>query len=317
MAKVSKRDQSDPEQSDCAESLEAPRLAELTIKLSQIAGLHPAVVAAYEALSVPVFRFPVLQAKSDPAFVAVLKNLPIRVTRERHRLRCVGNVRAYQALLRVATPDQLISCIEVSNTTVDQIRIDCINELIYLPVISGVHFSEIKILHAVARRAADAEIWNSPEPLDRYFAKVYGVDRRQFANEVRTDTSAPVAPDPDTNQPKIHDRTDASVSLPEPPTPTTPLSAKPSPLAENPSRKSVSYEIRKAGTLLGHFQPVDAHGLDQFVSGQDDIEIRQCDPDPAATSELPSVTLPDREEPLVALKPAQPVTNPIELGSDT
>jgi hypothetical protein len=162
---------------------------------------------------------------------------------------------------------------------------DCINELIYLPVIAGVHFSEIKILHAIAGRAAVAGIWNSPEPLDRYFAKVYGVDRRQFAHEVRTDASAPVAPAPDTNQPENHDSTDGAESLPEPPTPTTPLSANPSPLAENPSRKSVKYEIRKAGTLLGHFQPVDAHGLDQFVSGQDGIEIRQCDPDPAATPE--------------------------------
>jgi hypothetical protein len=317
MAKASRRDKSDPEQTDCAESIEAARLTELTIKLSQIAGLHPAVLAAYESLSVPVFRFPVLQAKSDPALVAVLANLPIRVTRERHRLRCVGNIRAYQALLAVSPPDQLISCIEVSNTTVDQIRMDCINELIYLPVIAGVHFSEIKILHAVAGRAALAGIWNSPEPLDQYFAKVYGVDRRQFANKVRTDTSAPVAPDPDTNQPANHDSTDGADSLPEPPTPTTPLSAKPSPLAEKPSSKSVTYEIRKAGTLLGHFQPVDAHGLDQLASAQHDIEIRQCEPNPAATPESPSVPLPDREESLAVPKPAQPVANPLELGSDT
>ena len=181
----------------------------IRVPLSKIKGLHETIEATLVELAIPPLRLPVQLAKSDPQFRDFLSRCQIMVFRDNRLLRCIGNVRIFQAAKFALDPEFTVECIERYGLTPELIKSQFLAELFYLPVASGIDFREIKIIAEVARRASVAGLWMSPQSsVDNYIARLFNVDRRQFLAKrgPKTDTSAEISDPAKTEQPVGHPR---------------------------------------------------------------------------------------------------------------
>lgn len=179
------------------------------VPLSKIKGLHETIEATLVELAIPPLRLPVQLAKSDPQFRDFLSRCQIMVIRDNRLLRCIGNVRIFQAAKFVLEPEFTVECIERYGLTPELIKSQFLAELFYLPVASGIDFREVKIIAEVARRASVAGLWMSPQSsVDNYIARLFNVDRRQFLAKrgPKTDTSAEISDPAKIEQPVDHPR---------------------------------------------------------------------------------------------------------------
>ena len=181
----------------------------IRVPLSKIKGLHETIEATLVELGIPPLRLPVQLAKSDPQFRDFLSRCQIIVFRDNRLLRCIGNVRIFQAAKFVLEPEFTVECIERYDLTPELIKSQFLAEFFYLPVASGIDFREVKIIAEVARRARVAGLWMSPQSsVDTYIARLFNVDRRQFlAKRVpKTDKSAEINDPTKSEQPVDHPR---------------------------------------------------------------------------------------------------------------
>ncbi len=151
------------------------------IKLGKISGVHPIIANFYNKFEIPPFRFPVSEISAKDLF-ALNQRLPIGVAKHHGHLRCVGNIRMFRALVDRTSLENEIFCIDASNCEESELIASAISELIYLPPIAGIHFSEVQIIAELARKASEENlIPTPPSGTDQLIAKLYGVDRRKLA----------------------------------------------------------------------------------------------------------------------------------------
>lgn len=153
------------------------------IDLSKIVGLHPCIEQLFNKLSIPPFRALAKNALPAEQINNLMSVFPIRAILFRKRLRCTGNFRLYQLATKHLPPNQLIPCIIDAPAADSELQLRATQELLLAPAAMGVHFSEIKMLAAIARRAITAKKLAVAKTMidDAYLSKLYGIDRRQLA----------------------------------------------------------------------------------------------------------------------------------------
>jgi len=171
----------------------------LKVRLADVMGLHPAIEALQTELNILPIKRPMHRITQDPSFVFALRRNPIWVIRIRGKLRCVGNFNTWESSLLVFTEYSSIHCIEVFDITEERIKRNYLSELLYTPALFGIHFSELSKLAEIARRANDSGLWAPPllkkskasaSDVNKYMAKVYGVDVRKLKSKA----AGPVVP---------------------------------------------------------------------------------------------------------------------------
>lgn len=203
------------------------------IELGKLTGVHPVIAGLYNKLEVPPLRFPVSEI-SLKDLLALTQLLPIGVAKHQGHLRCVGNLRMYRALAAHTSPSEEVFCIDCSGHEESELMALAVSELIFLPPIAGIHFSEVEIIGELARKAAETKLISTPPSgTDQFIAKLYGVDRRKVAQ--RTKQAIESASETTTEKP-----------------------------AHSPKRQS-AFEVRKNGKVIGHFSSVEAITADQLL----------------------------------------------------
>lgn len=240
----------------------------IKVNLSKIVGLHSAVASAYWDLSIPPLRFPVLRAGGDKQLRAVLSRTLIRVARENGRLRCIGNVRTFLAMRATLSDDPEVTCVEVFGISAAKIRANCIADFLYEPAIAGIHFSETRILCDVARRAVQAGLWTTQQPVEIYIANLFDVDRRQLTRKTAKGEVAPEATP--SFEPTIDDECSTETeSLIEPENASVASSPSTDPQPETVTKQEDPpqkiYEIRLGGVKLGLFTPENPVSINQLM----------------------------------------------------
>lgn len=157
--------------------------------LSQIVGLHPCIELLHEDLSIPPFRLIPRKALTKQEIERLLTVFPLTVSKEKRRLRCTGNIRLFRLATHILSADSLIPCI-VEDTLPERVLIRrALAELINGPACLGVHFSEIKTLAEIVRKATSRKLLNATEKTtEAHISNLYGVDRRQL--KVKIENSA-------------------------------------------------------------------------------------------------------------------------------
>lgn len=178
-----------------------------TVQLCDIYGIHSSIKCMQIDLKLPPFIRPARKALNDPALLFVVRRNPIWAIREKGKLRCIGNIDTYGSMCSIFTDESKIHCIEFFSVDDDAIRRNYLSELLYGPALFGIHASELGKLTEVARRANELGFWAPPvankskasaEDVNKYMAKVYGVDVRKLksktANQFNPTQVAEVAP---------------------------------------------------------------------------------------------------------------------------
>lgn len=154
---------------------------ESLIPLSLIQGVHPVIESLYEKLSIPPLRAIPLKAMRHDDLMILLTLHPIRVCRFKNRLRCSGNVRMLQLAQRILPHQNNVPCIKELPPSEAQLTQRALIEYLVGPAYLGYHFSDIKILTDVARRAIENGGIKIDDPnIESWMAKLYGVDKRQL-----------------------------------------------------------------------------------------------------------------------------------------
>jgi hypothetical protein len=151
------------------------------LKLREISGLHPSIYALFAELGIPPLRFAPRLVRKDPHFGEYLKAGLLTVVRESRKVHVSANLRFYFAMRSVLDPSDEIQCIEHLDMDPQSIRTQAIHELIYLPAISGIHFSELNVITKAAARASEDKLWHPPTTaVETFIARLYGVDPRKL-----------------------------------------------------------------------------------------------------------------------------------------
>ena len=135
----------------------------LFLKLREISGLHPAIDALCVELGIRPLRFAPRLARKDSAFREYLKTGVLTIVREARKVHVTANLRFFIAMRSVLDPGDEIQCIERLDKDPQAIQTGAIRELIYLPAVSGIHFSEIEVIAEAAKRASTRKLW---QPVD-------------------------------------------------------------------------------------------------------------------------------------------------------
>ena len=166
------------------------------VKRSLIVGLHPCLESLYSELSIPPFREIPPKAITSQEVGDLLAIFPVHVTRVRSRLRCTGNVRLFRLAIRYLKDESNIPCIEEASFPEAALVRRALTELIYGPACLGTHFSDVRILAEVARRAiAAGRLHMADRPIEVQLSSLYGVDRRRFKEEPRPGDQTSHVPD--------------------------------------------------------------------------------------------------------------------------
>ena len=265
----------------------------IRVNLSKIVGVHSAVASAYLELSIPPLRFPAKLANGDEQFRAVLSRTLIRVVREKGRLRCIGNVRTFLAMRAYFfSKDPEVTCVEVFRISAEKIRTDCVADYLYEPAIAGIHFSETRIICEVARRAAQAGLWTTKQPVENYIATLFDVDRRQLARKTaKTEVGHESAPLVDV---QLEEECPIEMEV-SAPSENTVESESESPNADLQVEMVTKqdnfpqniYEIQLGGVKLGLFTPENSVALHKLLESVREITVLPAaDPTEAAKNSL-------------------------------
>lgn len=148
---------------------------------SRLTSLHPCLELLYAELSIPPFRQVSAKAITRQGVEDLLDLFPIRVSSEKRRLRCTGNIRLFR-LANIYLPDDAnVPCIIEDPLPENVLIRRAVSELIYAPACLGSHFSDVKILADIARRAIAAGRLAKPDrAIEAFLSDLYGVDRRQL-----------------------------------------------------------------------------------------------------------------------------------------
>lgn len=151
------------------------------LKLREVSGLHPSIEALCAELGIPPLRFAPRLARQDPAFREYLKAGVLTIVRETRKVHVTANIRLFIAMRSVLDPGDKIQCIERLDQDQQAIQTGAIRELIYLPAVAGIHFSEVEVIAEAAKRANSRKLWQ-PETasVENYMARLYGVDPRKL-----------------------------------------------------------------------------------------------------------------------------------------
>ena len=114
----------------------------LNVKLREIVGIHPLIEVLFAELKIPPLRFPSRQAKQDNALRTFLSSGTIGVVREGKKLYVTGNLRFFLAMRAVLAPNDEVLCIQQPLGNPETIRLTALQEFLYLPAVSGVHFGD-------------------------------------------------------------------------------------------------------------------------------------------------------------------------------
>lgn len=161
--------------------------------LSSIRGLHPILEVLYAELSIPPLRQVPRRALRASDIENLLESFPLRVCNDRrHRLRCTGNVRLYRLAQALLSGQVQVPCIEEQSPTPERLTRRALWELLYGSACLGAHFSDVRVLAAVARRAVTAgRLSGIDRPLEAVLCDLYGVDRRQIQPKPVSTEAAP------------------------------------------------------------------------------------------------------------------------------
>jgi hypothetical protein len=158
----------------------------LRTRLRDIAGIHPVIDELFKELKIPPLRCAPRRARQDPAMRALLSNGVVDLVRDGNKLHVIGNIRFFLAMRLVLDPNNEVLGIERTSTSPDAIRQAALREFLYLPAVSGIHFSEVKILAKAAACAMEQQLWTTPSgSLANYLAALYDVDSRPLSEYLR------------------------------------------------------------------------------------------------------------------------------------
>lgn len=189
----------------------------LRTRLRGIAGIHPVIDELFKELKIPPLRCAPRRAKQDPALRALLSNGVVELVRDGNKLHIIGNIRFFLAMRLVLDPDDEVLGIERTSTSPDAIRQGALREFLYLPAVSGIHFSEVKVLAKAAASAMEQQLWTTPSgSLANYLAVLYDVDPRALSEHLRKHPVSPPSLPANSN-----DATRGTSPLSDPPEPTT------------------------------------------------------------------------------------------------
>lgn len=149
-------------------------------RLSLIVGVHDIVAETLHRLDLPPFDIPAKQLSKDPDFRDWLTWQPVQVTRVKGRLRCIGNVRIFQAMNAILDPAQEIGCLEIQKITEEQIRKNLVAELLYQTALLRPRSKDLPRLYEAVLTAERTHLITPSLPMQSHASKLLGIDRRRL-----------------------------------------------------------------------------------------------------------------------------------------